>query len=144
MKLKLTMARGVFAGAITGLALSACVTRSSMNDEPRIGPAPRAPIRVLAVQAINPDELPAVEVNGVKQRILQLMLRGSPDVIVPLKQRLEAEGWRVTATDNSWMNIDTAGHSLEQFAALKLELENRRPVDLTIEVMMRSDADLRR
>ncbi len=98
---------------------------------------PLPPPVVLSVQAINPDVLPAVTIDGVKQRIFQLMLRGAPDKIKPLRERLQALGWRVTATDDTWMNVDAAGHTLEQLTALNLQLENRPPGDFSLEVMMR-------
>src|SRR5438552_1986395 len=99
-----------------------------------------APSRwTLTIDKVGPTYVPAVNINGVVQRVAALTITGSPELIPPLLQRTQAEGWKARMVGNDSIEIDPVGHSLDEVTALSFRVNNGEFGDVKFNIVMRPD-----
>jgi len=99
-----------------------------------------APSRwTLTIDKVGPTYVPAININGVVQRVAALTITGSPELITPLLQRTQAEGWKARLVGNDRIEIDPVGHSLDEVAALSFRVNNGEFGDVKFNIVMRPD-----
>jgi hypothetical protein len=88
---------------------------------------------------VEPTYLPAINMNGVVQRVIAVTIEGPPALISPVQKRVEAEGWKASIADDKCLRVDTAGHSLDEVTALSFRVNNGEFGDLKLNFMLRPD-----
>lgn len=86
---------------------------------------------------VDPTYLPAINMNGVVQRVEAVTIKGPPELLPPLKQRVQAEGWKARMADDRCMQVDPAGHSLDEVTALSFRVNNGEFGDLKLNFILR-------
>jgi hypothetical protein len=92
-----------------------------------------------SIDKVGPTYVPAIEMNGVVQRVVALTITGSPELITPLMQRAQAEGWKARMLGDDCIQIDPVGHSLDEVTALSFRVNNGEFGDLKFNIIMRPD-----
>ena len=93
----------------------------------------------LTIDKVGRTYVPALEVNGAVQRIAALTITGSPALVAPLLQRVQADGWKARLLDASCIEVDPVGHSLDEVTALRFRVNNGEFGDLKFKVSLRPD-----
>jgi hypothetical protein len=93
----------------------------------------------LTIDKVGPTYVPAINMNGVVQRVAAVTITGSPELITPLIQRAQAEGWKARMVGADCIEIDPVGHSLDQVTALSFRVNNGEFGDLKFNIIMRPD-----
>jgi len=93
----------------------------------------------LTIDKVGPTYVPAIQVNGAVQRIAALTISGSPALVAPLVQRVQADGWKARLRDESCIEVDPVGHSLDEVTALSFRVDNGEFGDLKFNVILRPD-----
>jgi len=93
----------------------------------------------LTIDKVGPEYVPAIQMKGTIQRIAAMTVSGSPASIAPAFAQVQSEGWKARLVDQSAIEIDPIGHTLDQVAALNFRFENGEFGDLKFNVVMRED-----
>lgn len=92
---------------------------------------------------VTPDYLPAINMNGSVQRVVGMTIKGPPETIPATQQRIQAEGWATRLADERCVEVNPAGHSLDEVTALSFRVNNGEFGDMKLNFILRPNAKLR-
>ena len=91
----------------------------------------------IALTKVDSTYLPAINMSGVVQRVEGMTIKGPPELIPALTKRMQTEGWKAQVADERCVQVDPAGHSLDEVTALSFRVNNGEFGDLKLNFILR-------